>query len=61
MSYVKIEDTAISSADVAEVTAKNRTIKSAAAPDFPNRAVATEGAGSPAEMSAGVRTFIAGS
>jgi hypothetical protein len=56
-----MEDTAMSSADVAEVTAKNTMIKSAAAPDLPNKAVAAEGAGNPAETSAGVKTLMEGS
>jgi hypothetical protein len=42
----------MSSADVAEVTAKKRRIKRAAAPDLPRRAVAAAAAGRPAETSA---------
>jgi hypothetical protein len=43
------------------VTAKNRRIKRAAAPDFPSRAVAAAAAGSPAETSAGESTRMSGS
>jgi hypothetical protein len=60
-SYVKIELTAISSALVALVTAKKRSTKIAAAPLRPRRAEAAAEAGRPAETSAGVRAFMAGS
>jgi hypothetical protein len=61
MSYVRIDDTAMSSAEVAEVTAKNKTMRTAAAPDFPNKAAAADGAGKPALTSAGRRTRMLGS
>ena len=60
-SYVRMAETAISSAEVADVTAKNRTMSNAAAPDFPRRAAAAADAGRPAETSAGVSLSIAGS
>jgi hypothetical protein len=47
-----MDDTAMSSAEVAEVTAKKRRIKRAAAPDLPRRALAAAAAGRPAETSA---------
>ena len=56
-----IDDTAISSADVAEVTAKNNSTSMIAAPEEPNNAAAADGAGRPADTSAGVRTRISGS
>ena len=56
-----MDDTAISSADVAEVTARKRRIKRAAAPDFPRRALAAAAAGRPADTSAGERGFMDGS
>ena len=56
-----MDETAMSSADVAEVTAKNKTTRTAAAPDFPNKAAAAEGAGKPALTSLGRRTRMAGS
>ena len=43
----------MSSAEVADVTAKKSRIKRAAAPDLPRRAVAAAAAGRPAETSAG--------
>ena len=61
MSYVKIDETAMSSVEVAEVTAKNKMIRTAAAPDLPNKAAAADGAGNPALTSAGRRTRILGS
>lgn len=51
----------MSSAEVAEVTAKNKTMRTAAAPDLPNSAAAADGAAKPALTSAGVRVRIAGS
>jgi len=51
----------MSSAEVAEVTAKNKTTRSAAAPDFPNNAVAAAGAGKPAFTSFGGRARMSGS
>ena len=51
----------MSSAEVAEVTAKNKTIKTAAAPDLPNNAAAADGAGKPALTSFGRRTRMSGS
>lgn len=60
-SYVRTEDTAINSAEVAEVTARNRRMSNAAAPDCPSRALAAAEAGKPAETSAGVRTCMSGS
>lgn len=51
----------MSSAEVAEVTAKNKMMRTAAAPDLPNKAAAADGAGKPALTSAGRRTLIAGS
>ena len=54
-------DTAISSAEVALVTAKNKRTSMAAAPDLPRRAAAAEGAGRPAETSAADRIGISGS
>ena len=56
-----MEETAISSAEVAEVTAKNKTIKIAAAPDWPSNAAAADGAGKPALTSLGRRTRMLGS
>jgi hypothetical protein len=47
-----MDDTAMSSAEVAEVTAKKRRIKRAAAPDLPSKALAAAAAGRPAETSA---------
>ena len=54
-------DTAMSSALVAEVTAKKRRMRTAAAPDLPRSAAAADGAGRPAETSASERARIAGS
>src|ERR1700761_430236 len=54
-------DTAISSALVALVTAKNNSTSIAAAPPLPNKAAAAVGAGNPALTSAAERCFIAGS
>lgn len=54
-------DTAMSSALVAEVTAKKSRMRIAAAPDLPRRAAAADGAGRPAETSAGLRLRMAGS
>ena len=51
----------MSSAEVAEVTAKNKTIRTAAAPDLPNKAAAADGAGKPALTSMGERTRMLGS
>lgn len=51
----------MSSADVALVTAKKRSTSIAAAPDLPRSAAAADGAGRPADMSAGVRARISGS
>jgi len=51
----------MSSAEVAEVTAKNKTTRRAAAPDLPNNAVAAAGAGKPAFTSLGRRTRMSGS
>ena len=56
-----MELTAISSALVALVTAKKSKMSMMAAPDFPSKAAAAEGAGRPAETSAGVRCLMAGS
>ena len=56
-----MDETAMSSAEVAEVTAKNRTMRTAAAPDFPNKAAAADGAGKPALTSLGKRTRMLGS
>lgn len=60
-SYVNTEETAISSAEAAEVTAKNSRTKRAAAPAFPRRAEAAAAAGRPAETSAAERTGMSGS
>lgn len=51
----------MSSADVALVTAKKSKTSIAAAPPFPKRAAAADGAGSPADTSAAERTRISGS
>ena len=51
----------MSSADVALVTARNKSTSIAAAPDEPNSAAAADGAGSPAETSAVLNTRISGS
>jgi hypothetical protein len=50
-----MDDTAMSSAEVADVTAKKSKIKRAAAPDLPRRALAAAAAGRPAETSASGR------
>lgn len=51
----------MSSADVAEVTARKSRINNATAPDLPRSAAAAAAAGRPADTSAGDRTFISGS
>ena len=56
-----MDETAMSSAEVAEVTAKNKTIRRAAAPDLPNKAAAADGAGRPALTSWGERGRMLGS
>ena len=56
-----MDETAMSSAEVAEVTAKNKTTKTAAAPDLPNNAAAADGAGKPALTSWGERARMLGS
>ena len=60
-SYVKTLETAINSALVALVTARNSNTSMIAAPDLPSRAAAAEGAGNPAETSAALKVGIAGS
>lgn len=60
-SYVKMDDTAISSAEVALVTARNRRTNNAIAPDCPRIALAAAAAGNPAEMSAGESVRMDGS
>ena len=57
MSKVKIEDTAISSAEAQLVTAMKRTISKATAPPVPSRAVAAKGADKPAETCTWVMPF----
>ena len=52
MSYVQIDDTAISSADDADVTAMKISRKVAPAPPLPNKAIAAYGSTSPAVTSA---------
>ena len=52
MSYVQIEETAISSAEEADVTAMKTKRKVAPAPPFPNRATAAFGRTRPAVTSA---------
>lgn len=54
MSYVAREDTATSSADVAEVTAMNNRTNINMAPLYPMRIDEAAGAGRPAPTSAGV-------
>src|SRR5256885_4244060 len=51
ISYVQIEDTAISSADEAEVTAMKTNRRVAPAPPLPNKATAAFGSTSPAVTS----------
>ena len=52
MSKVKIEETAMSSAEAQDVTAMNNTISNATAPPVPRRAVAAKGVERPAETCA---------
>ena len=61
MSYVRIDETAINSAEQALVTAKKRRTSRAAAPDFPSNADAAAAAGRPADTSARVKTILSGS
>ncbi len=57
MSYVKIDETAISSADIAEVTAMKIISKLAPAPPFPSIATAALGSTRPAETCAAGRRW----
>jgi hypothetical protein len=56
-SKVKIELTAMSSAEAHEVTAMNRTSSKAIAPPFPRSVLAAKAAESPEEISEDVGTF----
>ena len=60
-SYVSSDDVAINSAEVADVTARKSTTRSAAAPVLPRIAAAAADAGRPAETSAGLSTRMSGS
>ena len=60
-SYVRIDDTAMSSAEVADVTARKSTTRRAAAPDLPRMAAAAAGAARPAETSAAESVRMSGS
>jgi hypothetical protein len=51
----------MSSAEVADVTAKKSRINKAAAPDLPSRAAAAAAAGKPADTSAGAKGRMSGS
>lgn len=53
-----MDETAMSSAEVAGVMAENKTIETAAAPDLLNNAAAAGRAGKPALTSLGRRTHI---
>ena len=57
MSKVRIDETAISSAEAQEVTAMKRTIRRATAPPVPRRAVAANGVERPAVTCAVVMVF----
>lgn len=56
-----MEETAISSAEQALVTARKSRTRRVAAPAFPSKAAAAAAAGRPAETSAGVRILMSGS